>query len=93
MNIRLFDVSRVFQIGETPTVVEPGPLVSQIETPGDVEVEVRRPDGTVTWATLSLSFQVPSTSSGGPRHLSVFNNLKPADVPVGSEIWCSSGRG
>ena len=63
MNFRLFKVSRVFQIGETPTVVEPGPLVSQIEAPGDVDVEVRRPDGTITWATLTLSFQMSSSSS------------------------------
>lgn len=48
MNVRLFNVSRVFQIGETPTVVEPGPLVSQVDAPADVGVEIRRPDGTVT---------------------------------------------
>lgn len=92
MNVRLFNVSRVFQIGETPTVVEPGPRVSQVDAPADVGVEIRRPDGTVTWATLTLSFQLPSSSSEGARYLSVFKNLKPAEVPVGSEIWLSAGR-
>jgi hypothetical protein len=91
MNVRLFNVSRVFQIGDTPTVVEPGPLISQVDTSGDLDVEIRRPDGTVTWATLSLSFQMPS-SSGEPRRLSVFRKLKPTDVPVGSEIWLAAGR-
>ena len=41
MNVRLFNVSRVFQIGETPTVVEPGPRVSQVDAPADVGVEIR----------------------------------------------------
>ena len=91
MNVRLFKVSRTFQIGDTPTIVEPGPLVSQIEAPADVDVEIRRPDGSITWATLTLSFQVPS-SSNEARHLAVFKNLKPSEVPIDSEIWLSAGR-
>lgn len=92
MNIRLFDVSRAFQMGDTPTVVEPGPLTSVVESPGDVEVEIRRPDGTVTWAMLTLSFRLPASADDQTRYLSVFRNLKPGEVPEGSQIWCSVGR-
>jgi hypothetical protein len=92
MNVRLMTVSRAFQIGDTPTVIEPGPVVGEIEAPGDVDVEIRRPDGTVTWATLTLSFQLPRLSTGEARHLAAFKHLKSSEVPIGSEIWLNAGK-
>ncbi len=92
MNFRLFNVTRVFQIGDAPVVVEPGPLVTEIDAPGDIEVEIRRPDGTVTWATLTLSFHMKPSADQAARYLSVFKRLKQSEVPDGSEVWCRSEK-
>jgi hypothetical protein len=82
----LLTVESTFLLEGYGLVVAPGPRFGEVE-PGVVEVELRRPDGTVVRATLSLEYDFPVPTPPVRHWTPVFRSLGKDDVPVGTEVW------
>jgi hypothetical protein len=83
----LLTVADTFAVTNTGLVVVPGPLHDDYKGPGKVEAELRKPDGSVSRAILTVQwfFQTPPPKE--PRWGCVFQELSKTDVPVGTEVW------
>jgi hypothetical protein len=84
---KLLTVADSFQLEDLPLVVAPGPRVSEFEGPGDVMVEVCRPDGTVLPSVMTLSFSAEIIPGDERRWICAFRELRRDHVPIGSEVW------
>lgn len=84
---RLLTVADTFDITHLGLVVVPGPLPDEYSGPRKLEVELRKPDGSVGYATLTVQwfFLVPTPKE--PRWSCYFTGLSKSDVPIGTEIW------
>ena len=83
----LMTVEDRFQIASRGLVVVPGPLVTEFAGPASLNVELRRPDGSIAHALLLIQHQFQTPPSPERRWASVFTTLSKQDVPVGTEIW------
>ncbi len=55
-----------------------------------LNVELRRPDGTVTHADALAQIPLinpPRPAAQRPRHVLLFARLAKSDVPIGTELW------
>jgi hypothetical protein len=84
---RLLIVEDSFQIQGRGLVVVPGPLMEAFEGPAVVPVELRRPDGTIREAQLSVQHFFATPAPKERRWACVFRDLGRADAPPGTEIW------
>ncbi|MFP2925582.1 hypothetical protein ACLESO_10255 [Pyxidicoccus sp. 3LG] len=83
---KLLTVTHTFDIQGRGLVVAPDVDLGD-EYQLEVEVELRRPDGTVLRAT-ALG-QMPMINPPNPRlrHMLLFRTLSKQDVPVGTQVW------
>jgi hypothetical protein len=86
---RLLTVEDTFMIGGRGLIVVPAPAIEEFRGPGDVPTELRRPDGSVLFATLTLGHQFGSPPPAVRRWSCMFKALGKADVPIGTEVWCA----
>ena len=87
MPLKLLTVADTFQLEDLPLVVAPGPRVSEIDGPGDIDVQICRPDGTTLPCVMTLSFMAELVPGDEARWVCALRALNQDDVPVGSEIW------
>ncbi len=87
---KLLTVEDTFLIAQRGLIVVPAILIQQFERHGDVQVELRLPDGSTRDAVLSLieAFVVPPPKER--RYECIFKTLGKEDVPIGTEIWYST---
>ena len=83
----LMTVEDRFQIASRGLVVVPGPLVTEFAGPASLNVELRRPDGSMVHAPLLIEHQFQTPPSTERHWACVFATLSKQDVPVGTEIW------
>jgi len=88
---RLLTIGDTFLIRQRGLVVVPAPAVEECKGPGDVEVELRRPDGSIMLATLTLAWEFVSPTPAVVRWCCIFKALTKEDVPTGTEVWCDEG--
>ena len=112
MAIKLLTVEEAFS-SDAGLHLRPGVLLSWMTAEPELRgltqgtpLELRRPDGSVLWATLLTygasvtcgedgSFYVPGDENG-PTWTIVFTlppEVCPADVPAGTEVWVESPGG
>ena len=87
---RLLTVEDTFLIAGRGLIVVPAPAIKNIRGPGDVLAEVRRPDGSMLSATLTLAHEFLVPPPEVHRWNCTFRGLGKKEVPVGSEVWCSN---
>jgi hypothetical protein len=85
----MLTVEDTFMIANRGLIVVPAPAVEAFRGPADVIAELRRPDGLVLTATLTLSHEFLFPPPRVRRWNCMFKALGKADVPIGTEIWCS----
>lgn len=68
-------------------VVVPGPLAQDYGGPGTLEVQLRKPDGEVTNATLLVQWNSQTPPPTELRWGCIFRGLSKSDVPLGTEVW------
>lgn len=85
---RLLTVEDTFLIAARGLVVVPAPPVEEVRGPGDLEVQLRLPDGTRRGANLTLTHLFISPTPAIQRWGCMFRSLGKADVPIGTEVWC-----
>ena len=83
----LMTVEDSFAIASRGLVVVPGPLTESFAGPASLNVELRRPNGSIVHAPLLIQHQFQTPPSPERRWASVFTTLSKQDVPVGTEIW------
>ena len=86
---RLLTVEDTFAITGRGLMVAPMPARDEIRGPGDIDVEIRLPDGTRRPARLSVLLELIHPTPAVQRWACLFKDLAKADVPIGTEIWCS----
>jgi hypothetical protein len=86
---RLLTVAETFLVTRRGLVVVPAPTIDEVRGPGEVEVELRLPDGTRRVDTLSLHHEFFTPPPSVHRWCCVFKSLDKAQVPIGTEVWCS----
>ena len=84
---RLMLVEDVFQISGWGLIVVPSPFVGSYEGPAEIEVELRRPDGSVERAVAHPQYVFPKPTPKVPVWEVIFRDLDKSQVPVGTEIW------
>lgn len=86
---KLFTVLDTFLITGRGLVCVPAPLYEEYSGPRLVEVELRRPGGSVKTAFMTFEhvFQTPPPKE--PRWGCVIRFADKQDVPIGTEIWIS----
>ena len=84
---KLLTVEDTFQIEGRGLIVVPGPLLGDHVGPRELQVELRKPNGTTSHAVLSVmhSFQTPPPKEH--RWVCMFKQLSKAEVPLGTEVW------
>jgi len=87
---RLTKIEDLFQVTGRGLIVVPGPLRSEVAGGADIPVELRRPDGSVLHARISL--QHFFSSPPPPPHIAaqwgcVLSGVTKDEVPVGTEVW------
>jgi hypothetical protein len=80
-------VEDTFLISGRGLVVVPGPLTNEYSGTGSVQVELRKPNGTITLANLTVQFFHQTPPPKEYRWGCVFPSLQKDDVPLGTEIW------
>lgn len=85
----LLTVEDTFLITGRGLIVVPAPAIEECRGPGDVRAELRRPDGSVVSATLTLGHEFISPPPTVHRWNCMFKALDKTDVPVGTEVWCA----
>jgi len=68
-------------------VVVPGPLAHDYDGPDTLEVQLRKPDGSVAHATLTVQWISQTPPPKELRWGCIFRGLSKPDVPVGTEVW------
>jgi len=86
---RLLTVEDTFAITGRGLLVAPMPAIHELRGPGDVDVELRLPDGSRRAASLTLSRELVHPSPAVHRWACLFASLGKPDVPIGTEIWCA----
>ena len=64
------------------------PALGEIRGPGDIDVELRLPDGTRRPARLSVLVEFVHPTPSMQRWALMFEALAKSEVPIGTEIWC-----
>lgn len=82
-------VQDTFLIAGRGLVVIPAPPVDDVRGPGDIQVELLKPDGSRLSATLTLATEFLYPPPAVLRWGCMFKSLSKADVPIGTEIWCN----
>jgi hypothetical protein len=85
---RLLTVEDHFLIGGRGLIVVPAPAIDDVRGPGDVQVELRRPDGSSAASTLTLAHEFLYPPPAIRRWNCMFKSLNKAEVPIGTEVWC-----
>lgn len=91
---RLLTVEDTFAITGRGLMVAPMPALDEVRGPGDIDVELRLPDGTRRAARLSIMTElINPTPLTLPTHsirrwACLFADLGKSEVPLGTEIWC-----
>jgi hypothetical protein len=85
---RLLTVEDTFAVTGRGLIVAPMPALHEIRGPGEVEAELRLPDGTVRTATMSVVVEFIHPTPAIRRWTLTFKTLEKGDVPIGTEIWC-----
>jgi hypothetical protein len=85
---RLLTVEDTFLIESRGLVVVPAPPIDEVRGPGDIQVELMKPDGSRLPAMLTLATEFLYPPPAVLQWCSMFKSLSRADVPVGTEIWC-----
>ena len=88
---RLLTVEDTFAITGRGLMVAPMPARDEIRGPGDIDVELRLPDGTRRPARLSVLAEFVHPTPSSPRWALMFADLAKSEVPIGTEIWCADG--
>ena len=83
----LMTVEDSFAIASRGLVVVPGPLTESFAGPASLNVELRRPNGSIVHAPLLIEHQFQTPPSTERRWACVFTTLSKQDLPVGTEIW------
>lgn len=83
----LLTVEDTFQVTGRGLVVVPGPLLQEFADEGELDVELRKPDGSCSQGVLSISYVFQRPSPKVRRWTCTFTSLSRADVPVGTQIW------
>ena len=85
---RLLTVEDTFAVTGRGVIVAPMPGLQEIRGPGDVEVELRLPDGTQRTASMSIAVEHFHPAPAVRRWTCTFKALAKEDIPIGTEIWC-----
>jgi hypothetical protein len=85
---RLMTVEDTFMIAGRGLIVVPAPAIDECRGPADVTTELRRPDGTILPATLTIGHEFSSPPPTVRRWNCMFKALSKLDIPVGTEVWC-----
>ena len=85
---RLLTVADTFAITGRGLMVAPMPALDEVRGPGDIDVELRLPDGTRRAARLSLMTEFINPTPAIRRWACLFADLGKSEVPLGTEIWC-----
>jgi hypothetical protein len=85
---RLLTVEDTFAITGRGLMVAPMPALDEIRGPGDIDVELRLPDGTRRPARLSVLTEFFHPAPSIQRWALMFRDLAKSEVPIGTEIWC-----
>ena len=83
----LMTVEDSFAIASRGLVVVPAPLIESFAGPASLNVELRRPNGSIVHAPLLIEHQFQTPPSTERRWACVFATLSKQDVPVDTEIW------
>ena len=86
---RLLTIEDTFVIAMRGVVVVPAPRVDEVHGPGDIQVELRLPDGSRREGTLTLLHEFITPPPAVRRWGCTFKSLDQAQVPIGTEVWCS----
>lgn len=85
---RLLTVEDTFLIKGRGLVVVPAPSVTECKGPGNIEVELRLPDGSIKRATLTLTWEFVSPTPTVQHWGCMFKARDKTEVPIGTEVWC-----
>jgi hypothetical protein len=85
---RLLTVEDTYLIESRGLVVVPAPQVDEVRGPGDIPVELVKPDGSRLRATLTLMTEFLYPPPTVLRWGCVFKSLSKIDVPISAELWC-----
>lgn len=85
---RLLTVEDTFAISGRGLMVAPLPALDEVRGPGDVDVELRLPDGTRRAARLSIMTEFVNPTPTVRRWACLFADLAKSELPLGTEIWC-----
>jgi len=87
---RLTKVEDIFQVTGRGLIVVPGPLRSEVTGGTNIPVELRRPDGSVLYAQVSLQhfFQSPPPPPEVAKQWGcILSGVAKEQVPIGTEVW------
>lgn len=84
---RLLTIEDTFFISGRGLVVVPGPLEEEFAGPRNMEVELRKPDGSVGQARLTVTYHFQSPPARERRWLCTLDAQSKAEVPIGTEVW------
>lgn len=85
---RLLTIQETFDIKSWGAlVVVPGPLADEYTGAGMLEVQLRKPDGTTSHATLTIQWISQTPPPKERRWGCLFHGLSKSEVPVGTEVW------
>ncbi|HEX8210144.1 MAG TPA: hypothetical protein VF584_08145 [Longimicrobium sp.] len=87
MKEKLLTVEESFEVAGRGLIVIPVPIVAAVPGPADLDVELRRPDGSRRDAVLSILHAFGQPPTPEPRRVCLFRGLRKEDVPPGTEIW------
>ena len=85
---RLMTIEDTFMISGRGLIVVPAPAIEEFRGPGNVTTELRRPDGSILSATLTVGHELIRPPPTVRRWACMFGSLAKADVPIGTEVWC-----
>jgi hypothetical protein len=85
---QLLTVEDTFMIAERGLIVVPAPALEECRGPAEVTAELRRPDGTMLNAILTVGHEFISPPPKVHRWNCSFKSLGKTEVPVGTEVWC-----
>jgi len=86
---RLLTVEDTFAITGRGLMIAPMPALHEIRGPGEIDVELRLPDGSRRAARLDILTEFINPTPAIRRWALLFKDLSKAAVPIGTEIWCA----
>ena len=89
---RLLTVEDTFAITGRGLMVAPMPALDEIRGPGEIDVELRLPDGTRRSARMSVRVEFVHPTPAIRRWACLFEDLAKPEVPIGTEILVSGRR-